>query len=84
MRGMCFAPPGSPSGRTSAWRDCDCGCCELEGRRGRVNIQTFRPLGSARKIDGLGQTVEVCDVDGPKMTVNVSPHEQVDVEALFA
>ena len=57
---------------------------ELEGRRGRVNLQSFRPLRSARKIDGLGQTVEICDVDDLRMSVNVSPHEQVDLEALFA
>ena len=57
---------------------------ELDGRRGRVTVQSFRSLKSARKIDGLGQTVEVCEVDGPRMVVNVSPHEQIEVEALFA
>jgi alpha-mannosidase len=57
---------------------------EMEGRSGRVKLRSFRPLSSARKIDGRGQTVEVCDVDGEQMMISVSPMEQVEIEAMFA
>jgi alpha-mannosidase len=60
------------------------GLVETEGRRGRVSLRSFRPLSSARKIDGRQQTVEICEVDGQRLMVNVSPQEQVEVEALFA
>lgn len=56
---------------------------EVDGRAGRVSVTFFRALSSARKIDGLGQSVEVCEVDGSQTTVRVSPHEQIDVEVLF-
>jgi alpha-mannosidase len=57
---------------------------EMEGRTGRVRLRSFRALTSARKIDGRGQTVELCDVDGEQLLVSVSPLEQVEVEAMFA
>jgi alpha-mannosidase len=57
---------------------------ELEGRSGRIHLQSFRQVASARKIDGQGQTVEVCQIDGPQVVINVSPHEQIEVEARFA
>jgi alpha-mannosidase len=57
---------------------------ETEGRSGRVRLQTFRPLSAARKIDGQGQTIETCQVEGQRVTISVSPHEQIEVEARFA
>ncbi len=57
---------------------------EVEGRAGQLNLRSFRPFASARKIDGLGQTVEVCEVAEDRLTARVAPQERMEIEALFA
>ncbi len=57
---------------------------EVDGRPGGVCIRSFRPFESARKTDFLGQTVTQCEVEGDQIRFQISAHELVEIEALYA
>ncbi len=57
---------------------------ETEGRHARVQLRSFRPVGSARKTDFLGQTLVGLPVDADAITIELNRHEWAEIEALFA
>lgn len=57
--------------------------CETNGRGSRVNLRSLRGIREAKKIDGLGQTVNVCEVEDDVVTFDLSPFEQTHLEANF-
>jgi alpha-mannosidase len=59
-------------------------CVEAEGRSGTATLRSFRPLESARKVDGQNQTIEMCEVKSDQATFRMSPFEIVEIEARFA
>jgi hypothetical protein len=57
---------------------------ETEGRSARVGLRSFRSVAQARKTDFLGEVIYDLPVEGDKVTVELSPHQWVQVEAEFA
>ena len=57
---------------------------EVDGRPGRVCVRSFRAFDSARKTDFLGQTMTQCEVKGDQLRFQISAHELVEIEALYA
>jgi len=57
---------------------------ETEGRRGKVNLRTFRRLASARKTDLAGGNPEELSIDGDRITMDVGAHGWLQIEARFA
>lgn len=57
---------------------------ETEGRKAEVHLRSFRPMRDARRVDFSGQTVMELAVEEDRATINLGPHQYVEVEATFA
>jgi len=56
---------------------------ETEGRHVRTQLQSFRPVDSARKTDFLGQGLVGLPVRADGITIELNAHEWAEVEVLF-
>jgi alpha-mannosidase len=54
---------------------------ETEGRAGRALLRSFRPIGVARQVDFLGQTLVELPLDEGGVRLDFAGHEWVEVEA---
>ncbi len=54
---------------------------ETAGRAGRVTLRAFKPVGSARQIDFLGQTLVELTVEEDRLYVDFAAYEWIELEA---
>jgi alpha-mannosidase len=57
---------------------------ETEGRSARAGLRSFRNVAAARRVDFLGENPVELPVDGDRVTIELGPHQWVEVEAEFA
>ncbi|QDU28611.1 hypothetical protein ETAA8_37140 [Anatilimnocola aggregata] len=56
---------------------------ETEGRPAKVNVRTFRALGSGHVVDYQDNVLRDCEAEDGKLRVELTPHEWVWVTARF-
>ena len=56
---------------------------ETEGRPARVGLRSFRTITTARRVNFLGEEAEQLSVEGDKVTVEMGPHQWLQIEAEF-
>ena len=57
---------------------------ETEGRQVQVGLRAFRPLGSARTLDLLGEAPADLPVQDDRTTLDLGPYQWANIEASFA
>ena len=56
---------------------------ETAGRGCRVTLRTYRPVGAARQIDFLGETMVEAAIENDKIKLDFAAHEWIELEAIW-
>ncbi|GAG18455.1 unnamed protein product, partial [marine sediment metagenome] len=57
---------------------------ETEGCSARLRIRSFRAVRSAQKINPAGESPDALSIQDDCITIDISPHQWVQVEGRFA